>query len=173
MSDCSISDPQQGPPPRELIDERLHPEDRERVHSVRADAVRDKADREHEYRIVLRDGALRYVQATWHPVLNPAGEMVEVLGTVRDVKERKHAEHALQETQAALAHVTRMTTLGEVIASSASPCAPSPSTSTTSSVTSSPWCATSGNGPKSRSGPVSRTICPPFRRIAFSCSRSC
>jgi C4-dicarboxylate-specific signal transduction histidine kinase len=93
------------------------PNDRERVHSVRADAVREKLDIEHEYRILLPDGTLRHVQATCHPVLNGAGDVVEVLGTARDVTERKRAEHALREAEAALAHVTRVTTLGEVTAS--------------------------------------------------------
>ena len=110
-------DPQHGPPPRDVIDERLHPDDRERVHTVRADAVREKLDIEHEYRILLPDGTLRHVQATCHPVLNGAGDVVEVLGTARDVTERKRAEHALREAEAALAHVTRVTTLGEVTAS--------------------------------------------------------
>ena len=110
-------DPQHEPPPRGVIDERLHPDDREGVHSVRARAVREEGDLEHEYRIVLPDGTVRHVQATCHPVLNGAGHVVEVLGTVRDVTERKQAEHALREAQAALAHVTRVTTLGEVTAS--------------------------------------------------------
>jgi DNA-binding LacI/PurR family transcriptional regulator/signal transduction histidine kinase len=110
-------DPQHEPPPRDVIDERLHPDDREGVHSVRARAVREKVDLEHEYRILLPDRSLRHVQATCHPVLNAAGDVVEVLSTVRDVTERKQAEHALREAQAALAHVTRVTTLGEVTAS--------------------------------------------------------
>jgi signal transduction histidine kinase len=108
---------QHGPPSREIIDQRLHPDDRERVHSVRENAVREKVDIEHEYRVLLPDGTLRYVQATCHPVLNAGGDVVEVFGTARDVTERKHAEHALRETEAALAHVTRVTTLGEVTAS--------------------------------------------------------
>ena len=110
-------DPRPGQPSRELIDQRLHPDDREQVHGVRADAVREKVDFEHEYRILLPDGTVRHVQATCHPVLNGAGDVVEVFGTARDVTERKHAEHALREAQAALAHVTRVTTLGEVTAS--------------------------------------------------------
>jgi PAS domain-containing protein len=110
-------DPQHGSPPRDVIDERLHPDDREGVHSVRERAVREKVDLEHECRIVLPDGTVRHVQSTCHPVLNGAGSVVEVLGTVRDVTERKHAEHALREAQVALAHVTRVTTLGEVTAS--------------------------------------------------------
>jgi PAS domain S-box-containing protein len=110
-------DPQQGPPSREVIDQRLHPDDRERVRSVRANAVREKVDIEHEYRILRPDGTLRHVQATCHPVLNGAGDVVEVFGTARDVTERKQVEHALREAEAALAHVTRVTTLGEVTAS--------------------------------------------------------
>ncbi len=110
-------DPQHGAPSREVIDQRLHPDDRERVHSVRADAVREKIDVEHEYRILLPDGTLRHVQATCHPVLNGDGDVLEVLGTVRDVTERRRAELALREAQATLAHVTRVTTLGEVTAS--------------------------------------------------------
>jgi C4-dicarboxylate-specific signal transduction histidine kinase len=110
-------DPQDGQPSPAVIEARLHPDDRERVHLVRADAVRDKVDLDHEYRIVLPDGTLRHVQATCHPVLDAAGDVVEVLGTVRDVTERKQAEHALREAQAALAHATRVSTLGEVTAS--------------------------------------------------------
>ena len=110
-------DPQHEPPPREVIDERVHPDDREGADSVRSRAVREKVDLEHEYRILQPDGTVRHVQATCHPVLNGAGHVVEVLGTVRDVTERKQAEHALREAQAALAHVTRVTTLGEVTAS--------------------------------------------------------
>jgi PAS domain-containing protein len=110
-------DPQHGPPPREVVDERLHPDDREGLHRVQASAVREKLDLEHEYRIVLPDGTVRHVQATCHPVLDGAGNVVEVLGTAKDVTERKKAEHQLREVQAALAHVTRVTTLGEVTAS--------------------------------------------------------
>ena len=100
-------DPQHEPPPRDVIDERVHPDDREGAHGVLSRAVREKVDLEHEYRILLPDGTVRHVQATCHPVLNGAGKVVEVLGTVRDVTERKQAEHALREAQAALAHVAR------------------------------------------------------------------
>jgi PAS domain S-box-containing protein len=88
-------DPRHGEPSQDLIDQRLHPDDRQRVHSVRADAVREKADLEHEYRILLLDGTLRHVQATCHPVLDRAGDVVEVFGTARDVTERKQAAETL------------------------------------------------------------------------------
>jgi signal transduction histidine kinase len=110
-------DPQQGQPSGEAIEQRLHSDDRERVHTVYETAVREKIDLEHEYRVLLPDDPVKHVQATCHPVLNAAGDVVELLGTVRDVTERKQAEQALREAHAALAHVTRVTTLGEVTAS--------------------------------------------------------
>jgi len=110
-------DPQQGQPSREAIEQRIDPDDRERVHAIHETAVREKSDLEHDYRILLPDGTVKHVHATCHPVPNVAGDIVELLGTVRDVTERKQAEQALREAHAALAHVTRVTTLGEVTAS--------------------------------------------------------
>jgi len=110
-------DPQQGQASREAIEQRIYPDDRERVRAIHETAVREKADLEHDYRILLPDGAVKHVHATCHPVPNAAGDVVELLGTARDVTEQKHAEQALREAQAALAHVTRVTTLGEVTAS--------------------------------------------------------
>jgi PAS domain S-box-containing protein len=110
-------DPQQGQPSREAIEERIAPDDRERVHAIHERAVREKTDLEHEYRILLPDGPVKHMYASCHPVGNAAGDIVELLGTVRDVTERKQAEQALREAQTALAHVTRVTTLGEVTAS--------------------------------------------------------
>jgi len=110
-------DRQQGQPSREAIDQRLSPDDRERVRAIHQTAVRERTDLEHEYRILLPGGTVKDVHATCHPVVNVAGDVVELLGTVRDVTERKQAEQALREAQAALAHVTRVMTLGEVTAS--------------------------------------------------------
>jgi len=55
-----------------------------------------------------------------HPVVNDAGEVVELVGTVVDVTERKRAEEErerLCQAQADLARVTRVTTMGELTAS--------------------------------------------------------
>jgi PAS domain S-box-containing protein len=52
-----------------------------------------------DYRIVLPDGTIKHLHSTRHPVLNAAGEVVEVVGTVVDVTERKRAEEALRESE--------------------------------------------------------------------------
>ena len=110
-------DPQHEEPSREAMEQRIHPDDRQRVRGIRETAVRDKIGLEYDYRILLPDGTVKQVHGTCHPVPNAAGEVIELLGTVMDVTERRQAEQALGEAQAALAHVTRVTTLGEVTAS--------------------------------------------------------
>ena len=71
---------------------------------------------QHEYRIVLRDGSVKYVQSIGRPVINAAGDL-EFVGTVIDITERRHAEEALRRAQAELAHMSRLSMVGELAAS--------------------------------------------------------
>ncbi len=110
-------DPQQGLPDRGMILQRIHPEDRGRLLEEVQKAVRERRDYDVELRIVLPDGAVRYIHALGHPVFGSSGELIEVVGTNMDVTERKRAEEALRQAQADLAHVNRVTTMGELTAS--------------------------------------------------------
>jgi PAS domain S-box-containing protein len=84
-----------GPPQLEETRQLIHPEDRERVFEQLAQIVRDKAEYEQDYRIVLADGTVRHLHSVGHPVLDQAGELVEYFGTVLDVTDRKCAEQRL------------------------------------------------------------------------------
>jgi len=110
-------DPQRGLPDREMILQRIHPEDRGRLLEDVQKAVRERSDYDVELRIVLPDGAVRYIHGLGHPVFSSSGELIEVVGTNMDVTERKRAEEALRQAQADLAHVNRVTTMGELTAS--------------------------------------------------------
>jgi PAS domain S-box-containing protein len=90
-------DPQQGPPTRAQRDTRLHPEDLENVRQARHKLLHKKVDTEFEHRIVLPDGKVRHVHVRGHPVLNPAGEVLETVGTTVDITDRKRAEQELRE----------------------------------------------------------------------------
>jgi PAS domain S-box-containing protein len=110
-------DPKQGLPDRGMVLQRIHPEDRGRLLEDVQKAVRERRDYDVELRIVLPDGAVRYIHGLGHPVFSSSGELVEVVGTNMDVTERKCAEEALRQAQADLAHISRVTTMGELTAS--------------------------------------------------------
>jgi len=75
---------------------------------------------ESEFRVLLPSGTVKHIQVTRHPVLNDAGEVAKLLGTVIDVTERKRAEEErerLRQLEADLRHVNRVSVMGELAAS--------------------------------------------------------
>lgn len=113
-------DTEDGVPTQDRRVGRVHPEDRHRWVNTIEQAIAGKSEYEHEFRILLPTGAVRYIYAIGHPVLNASGDLVEFVGTSVDITERKHAEEEherLRQAQAELARITRVTTMGELMAS--------------------------------------------------------
>ena len=112
--------PQQGLPDRKALLQRIHPQDRDQVVEYIEGAVRERQDYSVEFRIVLPDGTVKYINELGHPVLSASGELLEVVGTQLDVTERKRAEEErerMRQMEADLAHINRVTTMGELTAS--------------------------------------------------------
>ena len=114
-------DPEGGIPSDEAFYQRVHPEDRDRV---RREVFLERPDEgphfDVEFRIVLPDGAIKYVRSIGHPIRNTSGDLLEYVGTSIDVTERKQADEErerLRQVQADLAHLSRVTTMGELTAS--------------------------------------------------------
>ena len=99
-------DPLHGPPNRETIWQRIHPDDRDRVHEGVQEAIRQKRDFVVEFRIVLPDGTVKDIESCSRHLFSEDGELVEVLGTHVDVTERKRAEEALRESEYKLRQIT-------------------------------------------------------------------
>ncbi len=113
-------DPRQGAPAREMVLQRIHPEDRDKVLGYVEKAFQERREYVGEFRIVLPDGTVRHIHVVGHPVFNASGEPVEFVGTHVDVTERKRAEQErerLRQLEADLAHVNRVSMLGELSAS--------------------------------------------------------
>jgi PAS domain S-box-containing protein len=113
-------DPLQGLPSRDDMWERIHPEDRERLWEEVQGALREQRDFFEEFRILLPDGTVKYLEANTHHEFSPLGALLEVVCTNVDVTERKRAQderERLRQLEADLAHINRVSTMGELAAS--------------------------------------------------------
>src|SRR5437899_1653431 len=97
------------PPSSMEVVRRLHPEDAASHPRMVERAIRDGTDFELDYRLLLPDGAAKYIHAVGHPVVNASGDVVELVGTAMDVTERKRAEDALRASEASLLEAQRLT----------------------------------------------------------------
>jgi len=98
-------DPKEGLPSREVVFARIHPEDRNRWKEKFEGALRAKVDSSDEYRIVLPGGTVKHIHTIRHPVLNAAGDLIELVGTTIDITERKHAERGIRRSEEQLRNV--------------------------------------------------------------------
>jgi PAS domain S-box-containing protein len=105
-------DPVQGLPNRETVWRRIHPDDRDRMYQETQEALRDKRDYKVDFRIVLPDGAVKYLEAIGHHLFSADGELVEVVGTNVDVTERKRAEQVLREREAKIRRLVDANIIG-------------------------------------------------------------
>ncbi len=80
----------------EALYEGIHPDDRSMVRQAYESAQAQKADFVADYRIVLRDGTIKYLHTVGHPVLNESGEVVEYVGFGMDVTEQRLASARLE-----------------------------------------------------------------------------
>ena len=89
----------QDKPNAERFRSRIHSEDREAVRAVAAKALPVGADYETEYRVVLPDGAIRWLHSRGRVELGADGKPYRVHGVSFDVTERKLSEQALLESE--------------------------------------------------------------------------
>jgi len=103
-------DPGPTPPSEVEIGGRLHPEDVLCNRPVVEQAIRDRSDFEVDYRLVLPNGAAKYIHVVGHPIVNASGDVIEIVGTAMDITERKRAEDALRRaSEASLLEAQRLT----------------------------------------------------------------
>lgn len=97
-------------PSIELSRQRIHPDDREVVLREVARAAAGHSAFDIEHRLLMPDGAVKYLHVMSHHVKFEWGDG-EIVGAVMDITAAKEAQEALQAAQAELAHVARLTTV--------------------------------------------------------------
>jgi PAS domain S-box-containing protein len=89
--------PADHPPSQEEIRRFFAPEVWARMLEMAKTARRKKIDFDDEFPLILRDGSNRMLRVVGHPVLDMAGNVVELVGTTMDVTEQHQARVALQK----------------------------------------------------------------------------
>ncbi len=84
--------------------EDIHPEDREKVRHA---AMHDQLDGRYnlEYRLLLPNGGVRWVQDRAFPVRNEKGEVYRIAGIAQDITDRTRAMQDLQHANEHIAHI--------------------------------------------------------------------
>ncbi|HTP27058.1 MAG TPA: ATP-binding protein [Anaeromyxobacteraceae bacterium] len=92
-------------PTHELFLRHVHPDDRAAVQRNVERTLQERIATETEHRVVRADGQVRWIQSTGRMIVDGSGQLLQVVGTSRDITEYK-------QIQAKLTHAERMASLG-------------------------------------------------------------
>ncbi len=102
-----------GPTPLSWWEERVHPDDRDRVSTSLGRVVRSQRTHWSEsYRFRSADGSYVEIFDRGFIIRGPDGVATRAVGAMSDVTDRRHAEAQLQRMQAELIHVSRVSAMG-------------------------------------------------------------
>ena len=99
-------DPDTKPTIRLVLD-RTHPDDRPAVQKTLDQACEDGTDFEHEYRLLMPDGAVKHLHALARARRNASGG-IEFVGAMTDVTAAREAEQRLRRSEAYLAEAQHL-----------------------------------------------------------------
>ena len=94
----------------------IHPEDIPMLVEKREQIRADNAPYEHELRVRMPDGRVKYLRTVGKVIRHQDGRL-ESVGATQDVTQRRLAEAALDKLRSEVAHVTRVMSLGALTAS--------------------------------------------------------
>ncbi|HKE24496.1 MAG TPA: PAS domain S-box protein [Bryobacteraceae bacterium] len=77
----------------------VHPDDRDRVAGNWNRLFEGTSYRDLEYRLVTKDGQMKWASAAWGPMLGEDGRQIGVNGSECEITKRKSAEQALRESE--------------------------------------------------------------------------
>jgi PAS domain S-box-containing protein len=92
----------------------VYPEDRNRMLGHWDRLFEWGSFQDEEYRLVTKSGAVKWVSATWGPILDDTGNQVGVQGIEHDITDRKCAEEALRQAQLRNMQSQKMESIGRL-----------------------------------------------------------
>ena len=86
----------------------IHPDDRERVRRVFRETVASGVGQRTEYRFLLADGGIRYIESQGDVIKDAEGKVVQVVVVARDITERKEFAKSLEDANRQLVASVRL-----------------------------------------------------------------
>src|ERR1043166_9408957 len=77
----------------------IHPDDQPRMLQHWDDLFRGRGYVDEQFRLITKDGKIKWCSSTWGPLYDESGQQVGVQGRERDITANKEAEEALAEVQ--------------------------------------------------------------------------
>ncbi len=90
----------------------IHPDDRQNLADAVASSLARKEHYELDYRLIAKDGALRWVHEQGRGVFDPKGQLLCLDGVILDNTDQREAEEALRISTARLQLATRTAQIG-------------------------------------------------------------
>jgi len=98
-------------PTLDLIFQRIHPYDRDRVQQTLDHVINEKTDFDIEHRLLMPDGSVKYLHAIARASKTSSGNL-EYVGAVTDVTAAKRTEETLRESETYLAESQKVAHTG-------------------------------------------------------------
>jgi C4-dicarboxylate-specific signal transduction histidine kinase len=92
----------------------VHPGDRRSVEAAIESATRRGTELWSDFRVVLTDGEVRWINARGHPRVDDRGKPIRLSGIFADITSRKEAEAEAQSQRDEIAHLMRVSVMGEL-----------------------------------------------------------
>jgi PAS domain S-box-containing protein len=92
--------------------EEIHPEDREMVRQVFRDTIAAGIGQQIVYRLMSRDGSIRYIESHGKVINDAQGKPERVIVVGHDITERMHAEQVREEAEAKFRNLVEQSLVG-------------------------------------------------------------
>lgn len=107
-------DPRQFDASYETFLARMHPDDREKVHTAYTDSLENRMPYEIDHRLLLSDGRIKHVQERCKTYYDTQGGKIRSLGTVQDITARKNIEAENERFQQQFNQMQKMEAIGRL-----------------------------------------------------------
>jgi PAS domain S-box-containing protein len=91
----------------------VHPDDLKKVSDAYDEAIKIKKDHIIEHRVLLQDGAIKYVRENSVTKYSNSGEPISVEGTIQDITKEKLAEVQLKDSEKRLKNAQKVAKIGD------------------------------------------------------------